>query len=323
MKTFKSLFLMVVTALSLALTQNVWAIDHDFAMAHMSMVNNYLQGKYESSASDRIERINRLKCQAYFVETKYSKVNKSGTVFESFTSLLDVAPAGSIAIIPISGAIMKEDYCGWAGTETLARWTQEADNHPNIIGIIHLTNTPGGACDAMFQMADATKAIQKPLLNFSEGMCCSAGQGIASGANERWASHSSTMIGSIGTMLRLVDYSGAYKQSGIVEHIINADSSPDKNNDYAEAKKGNYTLVKESILNPLNDIFLSYMRNNLSDLKEGKPVGEGLPGEPLTGKVYLAETAKSFGLIDQIGTLQQAVERVKQLADSNYKIKLV
>lgn len=313
---------MVVTALSLALTQNVWAIDHDFALAHMPMVNNYLEGKYESSASDRIEKINRLKCQAFVMSAKTKSVTKADNTYENAVEVFDNAEPGSIAIIPIQGAIMKQDYCGWAGTETLGAWTMQADNHPNIAGIIHFIDSPGGTVDGTFELADLTKSTQKPLLAFSNGLMASAAMAIGSAANERWAVHQTTRIGSIGTMISLTDYTKYYETIGIKQHTVNADSSPDKNKTFTELQKGNYGPVKLEMLNPMNEIFLSYVRNNLSDLKEGKPVGEGLPGEPLTGKVYLAETAKSFGLIDQIGTLQQAVERVKQLADSNYKLKI-
>lgn len=313
---------MVVTALSLALTQNVWAIDHDFAMAHMPMANNYLEGKYETSASDRIEKINRLKCQAFAMSSKAKSVTKADDTYESATELFDKAEPGSIAIIPIQGAIMKQDYCGWAGTETLGAWTMQADNHPNIAGIIHLIDSPGGTVDGTFEFSDLTKATQKPLLAFSNGLMASAAMAIGSAANERWAVHGTTRIGSIGTMISLRDYSAMYEKYGVKDHNIMADSSPDKNKTYFEAIKGKYQPIKDEMLNPLNEIFLSYIRNNLSDLKEGEPVGEGLPGEPLTGKVYLAETAKAFGLIGQIGTLQQAVERVKVLADSNYKLKI-
>ena len=37
--------------------------------------------------------------------------------------------------------------------------------------------------------------------------------------------------------------------------------------------------------------------------------------EPLNGKIYLAEEAKEFGLIDQIGYLNEAVDRAIKLAN--------
>lgn len=322
MHKLKFCSLMVLTALSIALTQQEWLIEPSFAFSQLPRIEKYLNGDFQFGETDRIEKNNRLKCQAFTINAKTKGVNKADDTYESAKDLFDKAEPGSVAIIPIKGAVMKDDYCGWPGTKTLAAWTVEADNHPNISAIVHYHDSPGGAVDGTFAFVDTAKATTKPLVSFADGLQASASYAIGSAANERWASHRTTRVGSIGTMISLVDYSGLYEKWGVKEHVINADTSPDKNKSFLEARKGNYGLIKSETLNPLNEIFLSYVRGNVPNLKEGNPVGENLPGEPLTGKVYLAEQALAFGLIDHIGTLEMAVERAKELADSNYKMKI-
>ncbi|MBK7692126.1 MAG: hypothetical protein IPJ31_13815 [Bacteroidetes bacterium] len=61
---------------------------------------------------------------------------------------LENAPKGSIAVIDIQGALMKNDqYCGPAGMESIGAWIKAADNNQNIDGIILKVDSPGGTVD--------------------------------------------------------------------------------------------------------------------------------------------------------------------------------
>jgi ClpP class serine protease len=132
----------------------------------------------------------------------------------------------------------------------------------------------------------------------------SAAYWIGSSAKEIIASGKTARIGSIGTMISMRKPYGE-----IIE--IYADDSKDKNKAYIEALNGNPTPIKEEMLNPLNDIFLASVKQNRGaklDLDKENV---------LTGKVYLAEDAVKYGLIDAIGTFEYAVERVTELAKTN------
>lgn len=237
---------------------------------------------------------------------------ESNTFQKKSYSTYDEAPEGSVAVIPFSGTIFKEDYCGAPGSATLARWVQDADAHPNIAATVLMMDSGGGTVDGTFECADALTATQKPLVSWVNGMACSAAYGIISGSNLIIASHQVAEIGSIGTAIKVMDSSEAMKKYGYQLHYVTADDSKDKNKAYFEMLKGNYDLIKQESLNPTNDVFLSTVKKN----REGK-LQLDKSKEPLTGKVYLAQTAIDYGLIDEIGTLDYAISQAQGLAEAS------
>lgn len=229
-------------------------------------------------------------------------------------SSFDDAPAGSVAVIPVKGVIMKEDYCYEPGTETMAGWVNEAYSHPNISAVILLMDTGGGSVDGTFEFADVIGQRTKPVVAYGSGMIASAGVALAVPADEIWLSHETAEIGSVGTAMSIRDYSKQMEEYGVKTHYLRAPDSKDKNEDYLQVLKGNYQPMIEHILKPTNDIFLAHVRRHRAG-KLREQAGEGgLSGEPLTGQMYLAKAAIANGLADRIGTFEQAVERAMELA---------
>lgn len=236
----------------------------------------------------------------------YAAVIGAGGILQKST--FDQAPKGSVAIIPVKGAIMKEDYCGSPGTSTMKQWVKEADAHPNIIGGILDIDSGGGSVDGTADLSETIFGTSKPWLTFGNGTMASAAYEIGAAAKEVWSSDRSNIVGSIGVMMTLRDNRAMMEKYGIKTHIINADSSPDKNKDYFDALDGKYETIKEGLLNPMHSFFME----NIQKYRAGKL---NLKKENvLTGKVYVADVAKSNGLIDRIGTMEQAIERVADMA---------
>lgn len=65
--------------------------------------------------------------------------------YNGFTGKYELAPTqtGSIAVIPLMGAVMKQDYCGALGTRSIVSLFQSAQQNPNINGVILYTDSPG------------------------------------------------------------------------------------------------------------------------------------------------------------------------------------
>ena len=264
-------------------------IDAQFAEAGIALADSFLSGKLPSMETKPLQ-IAVMNAQNVMVPNYYNGTDLQDT----FNGI----EAGSTVIIPIQGSLMKQDYCSDYGMQTLASLVTLAANEPKVKSIVLLMDTPGGSADGSLDLADAVSnaAKIKNTVAYVDGLCCSAGYRIASRANAIIAKPQS-IIGSIGTMITLRFNDAALAQKGIQEATINADGSPDKNSDYLQAKIGNYTLIKESILNPMNDAFVS----------EIKAFRKNVDASALTGKVYDSAKAKSMGLIDAEGMLQDAI----------------
>ncbi len=213
---------------------------------------------------------------------------------------------------------MKDDWCYEPGTDTLSEWFRCAMDSPNIAGVVLKVNSGGGSVEGTGEFADLIKAAVKPVVAYTDGIMASAAYWIGCSANEIFASHRTVEIGSIGTAITFTDNREAMEKYGYKQVYINAETSPDKNQDYFKALDGDFRAIRVNILNPTNDIFMESVQENrkgklklLTKIEDGD--GKTL-NEPLTGKMYLAESAIAIGLIDKIGLLQDAVDRVLELA---------
>jgi ClpP class serine protease len=131
---------------------------------------------------------------------------------------------------------------------------------------------------------------------------------LAAQPNYVFANNNTTRVGSVGTMLSFADMQPMWEAKGVKFHEIYATASLAKNKDFAEARKGNYDAIIKSTLDPLNNEFLGAVKANRGDkLNQDKT---------LNGQVYLAQEAQSNGLIDAIGSLQDAVNKVYELAEA-------
>jgi protease-4 len=279
-----------------AILRSAWAIDPRFALSHMFLIENMLGRKLE--IADNAEKVK---------EPVLSVL--SASVRKKVNSWKDAEP-GSIAIVPILGPLEKNDVedCDMMsyGMNTIAQWIKDAEENPNIDGILLNIDTPGGTADGTQNLADVIKKTSKPVVAFVDGLMASAGLWIGSAAKYIIAQNNTTEIGSIGVMLSFMDTSGFYEAKGIKIHYITADQSADKNLDYLEALKGNYELVRKSGLNPLAEEFIANVKAN----REGK-IPDKAP--VFSGKVFFAPDALKHGLIDEIAPFENAVEHLRNM----------
>ncbi|MCW3125268.1 MAG: hypothetical protein JWO03_926 [Bacteroidetes bacterium] len=217
------------------------------------------------------------------------------------------APKGSVAILPMSGVVMKKDNCGAPGTQTVGSWLSQVDANPHIIGAVFVADTPGGSVDGTPILADQIKGMQKPIVGLVDGMCCSAGEWMISATDYIYASHPLNQVGSIGIMSSFMDTTKQDKKAGVKRVQVYATNSTDKNKDFADALAGDTTAIVAR-LDAMNAMFAASIKKNRWN--------KGLSKEVFTGKTYLAQDAIGLGLIDAIGTMPAAINKVLQLSKS-------
>lgn len=219
------------------------------------------------------------------------------------------AQPGSIAVIEINGPLMKNDQnCGPVGTATIGQWIQQADKNPNIEGIILKIDSPGGSVDGTESLANIVAGTKKKVIAFVDGMAASAGYWIASAADEIVANLQTSMVGNIGTRTTLVDQIPALEKMGIKIHQINATKSTDKTKFFDEALSGTpegYQQYRDIILDPVNEVFI----NNVAKNRKGKI--DASVEDVYSGKVYYSKQALKAGLIDKIGTMDTAIQSIR------------
>lgn len=232
---------------------------------------------------------------------------------ESIQSTIEVnsnnTSKGTINVIDLKGFMSRNDGACNYGTRTLAQMLKQADADKTVIGHIIVIDSGGGAANSVPDLAEAIEALKKPCVAFVDGMMCSAAIYAGSYCDHIIANRDDDRIGCIGTMIQILDYpkSGSLA-SGEISVRVYADGSEEKNLDYEEALQGNIQMIKDDVLNPLNAKFVEAMKTNraLSD------------NTLLKGKTYFAKDVVGT-LIDEIGSLQTAIDKVVSLSKKNSK----
>lgn len=232
--------------------------------------------------------------QKFFASSDVAFAPQSSYDMDSFKGF----DGASVAVIPISGPMMRNDFCGSFGTNTIKQLVQMAAKTESVKTIVFPFDSPGGTVSGTESLADTIKGCGKRTVAMVTGNMCSAAYWAGSSCDEVYASSKTDIIGSIGTMCALVDNSKEREARGTVIREYYATGSNDKNRAFSEAEKGNGKLLIAEMLDPMNDVFVSTVKEN----RQGK-----VKAEALTGKTYTSENAMAVGLIDGIKSLEQII----------------
>lgn len=289
------------------LLRGIWHIEPGFGQSQIPLITSMLKGG-EIKSEDYTDNFRKGEEKYYF--RKEHKVLIADTTaahgynvryYDGFRD----APKGSIGIIPVNGAIMKQDNCGAAGTATNTMRVLEANQNPNIAGILLKIDSPGGSVNGLATLYDAIKNTSKPTIAFiDDGGAYSAAYYIASACDKIIASHDTCGVGSIGTMMRTLDFSKHLEKEGILEIEVYAPQSKLKNEAFKQLKKGNDSLIKNQLEVYAQDFIDRVIEGRGDALKIGSN------HDAFAGQIYFASEALELGLIDEISDLQTALESI-------------
>lgn len=215
-----------------------------------------------------------------------------------------------VAVVPLIGTMIK--YGTWCnyGADEIAEAIDDAAADARVCGIVLDVDSGGGAVDAIAPLVAAigrARAKGKPVVASCD-LCASAAYYVACHCDEIMADNTiSSEFGSIGVMMSFPDYAKYYESMGIKIHTIYSSLSDYKNQPFELAKEGKYELIKSEQLDPLARRFQDTVRAR----RDGK-LDEKVEGI-LAGRVFFAEEALQYGLIDSIGSLEKAVSRCREL----------
>lgn len=212
---------------------------------------------------------------------------------------------GDVAVIPISGTMSRDGYCGY-GNEMVTKLIEVADDDKKTKAVVLKTNTPGGTVDSTEMLADTVKNFSKPIVAWTP-YCASAGYFVNSQCDTIVMEDSVTSeVGSIGVLMVYTDYSKYLEKEGMAVTIFRADGSEDKALvNGIEPLSAELIAEIKSSLNDCRKVFLGYV-------KRGR-VGKIESDEVFSGKMYGTKEALRLGLVDGLGSLSDAVKRARKM----------
>lgn len=201
-----------------------------------------------------------------------------------------------IAHIKLSGFMQMEDPPCGRGVESIIRDFYSANLKSEIKGILLEVNSGGGQATAGTSLRNAVKDSVKPVVVYGHTMG-SAAYWASVYADEIMLSSETASAGSIGCFISLSKkfletYSDNYQD-------IYAEESPEKNKAFRAALTGDFSHLQTVA----SDLAKAFQAN----VQETRPL-KGDITNTLQGGMFMGKDAKKRGLVDSIGTFNQAVE---------------
>ena len=213
-----------------------------------------------------------------------------------------------INVLSIKTPLFKYDQmCGPSGTRSMTRILKEWEANENVVGVILDIDCPGGQVSGLAEFADFLHNYSKPIVAYTDGLMASAAYYVAAATDHIVANPNADLIGSIGTMLTYVNLDGIIEAEGGVIKDIYATGSTRKNEEHRAMKEGSDALLIKNLLDPARDKFVA-------DVNLYRP---GIDASVFEGAVYAPADALALNLVNELGTLQTAFDKVIALSNAS------
>jgi protease-4 len=229
-----------------------------------------------------------------------------------------VFPAYNAAEVAVEGPITRDGGGGLPvsppgspGADDIVELIERADEDDSAEALVLKLNTPGGAVVPSDDIRLAAKAFDGPTVAYATDVCASGGYWIASGCDELWAREGS-IVGSIGVRGSRMTAADLLERVGIEYEQLTA-------GEYKEAGVP-FDDLEENEREYLQGIVDDYYEQFVETVAEGR----GVDPETIRGteaKVFLGEAAHELGLVDGLGTQEDAETRVEELLEEEIETR--
>jgi len=240
-------------------------------------------------------------------------------VFSSGGALRETSISGEgpdkVLLIDISGALTTSKHPGLFPQPSLpARLKEEltkAAEDDHIKAIVLRINTPGGtvtSSDILYHELQEFKQKRKvPIITSIMDLGTSGGFYVAMASDYIFA-HPSTITGSIGVIMLTLNAQGLMEKVGIQPAAIVSGPKKSMGSPFRSMNEEERAIFQD-VIDRLYARFLAVVEQGRPDLNTTQI------RQLADGRIYTADIAKAEGLIDEIGYLDDAIERAKKSAN--------
>lgn len=215
--------------------------------------------------------------------------------------LPSVGVGGCIAVLSLQGEISTADGYGLVESEEFVDLLQKAEERPDVRGLIVEINSPGGSVVASREIYSALKGVNKTTVAYIADVGASGGYFVALGADHIMADPAS-ITGSIGAIATVIDISRFLNKTGVDTVTAKSGDMKDIGSMFRQVTPEEMKLLE----NLVNEIFADFKNVVISE-RSGRErfTDAGFEGI-LDGRVLTGKQAYELGLVDELGTRQDA-----------------
>ena len=256
------------------------------------------------------------------VDDDFSGIGGLVKLMELVSGQQKAAPSGKgkqVAIVHVAGEIREgkstDDLVmgGSAGSETIVKAIREAAADEKVAAIVLRIDSPGGsalASDLIWREAERAK---KPVVASLSDIAASGGYYIAVAA-DRIVAAPGTLTGSIGVVGGKVAVGGALEKVGVHTDVV------------SKGKNAGWLSMTDKFTDGEREVFLGTMKDVYrlftGKVAAGRKLDQAKVDSLAEGRVYTGRQALEAGLVDRLGTLDDAIDEAKKLAEIDADEKL-
>ena len=193
---------------------------------------------------------------------------------------------------------------GIATSEDIVKSLKDANDDEGVKAIVMRINSPGGSPASAEEIVGAMKKIDKPIVISMGDVAASAAYYISAPADKIIA-NPDTMTGSIGVIWEFQNRSGFYDKEGTSFYIAKSGELKDMGGDW----KGLSDKEKQYADQVITEAYSRFIKEVADDrnlsLSKVKDLADG--------RIYTGAKAKELGLVDELGSLDDAIEIAAKL----------
>ncbi len=206
-----------------------------------------------------------------------------------------------VALITVEGVILDSKEV----IEQLERYR----TNPSVKAIVLRINSPGGGVapsqEIYEEILRSRQVNKQPIVASVGSLAASGGYYIASAADLIVANPGS-ITGSIGVLLQVPNISGLLQKIGVKSVVVKSGQHKDIASPTREMTDSERQLL-QGMLDDVHNQFIDVVaKGRQLDRKKVEAIADG--------RIFSGREAQSLGLVDQLGNLQDAIERAGTLA---------
>lgn len=277
-----------------------WLMMEEHIASSFGLLNSFAENVMQGNAAELEMKVNQ-----DHLPTIQAAMGNNGAGFTG----------GNVAVISIKGAIAKNDYCGTPGTATIAGWLADFDQDKAISGVVLDVDSGGGAVHGTLELIEAYEKFSKPKVTLVNGIAGSAAYMIIAPSNHILLRNEMAIVGSAGvmqTISRLMEDTPQKIMGMTVElKTLYGKLSSRKNEGSREYQDEKTTKKFQTELDNIDTFFTNKVAEYRTEAS----------ADALEGLHFYGQKGIDAGLADGMGNLQDAVNKVAELAANGKQAK--
>lgn len=226
-----------------------------------------------------------------------------------------------IAVLYASGEIFNGDEYSNIHSDKYVKYIKDLADDDNVKAVVLRVNSPGGSGNAsdeiLFELQQLKK--KKPLIVSFGDYAASGGYYISMAADKIY-SEPNTLTGSIGVFGMITNFKELANRNGIRSDIVSTNANSQFYSPISGAAPGTIPMLTKSVESTYKRFVYFVTQNRKKSFEQIDAIGGG--------RVWSGTRAKELGLVDELGSIQQAINfaaskaKLKDYNVQNYPAKM-